>query len=238
MLKKNSIILEGKEVEYTLIKTNRRTMGISISIEDGVKISVPKRATNQQIQQLILMKSKWILGKLKDLEGKHFIRQQFKEGEIFYYLGKVYVLSVIEVMNKDREHVEVEDNRLRLHLRADNQENIKKVLLRWYREEANIILKERLEILSEETGLYPQSVMVKEQKSRFGSCSSKRNINLNWKLVMAPLEVIDYVIVHELCHLKEMNHSKNFWSLVESFMNDYKERRKWLKEYGGYIRFI
>lgn len=238
MKKKNTIVLEDKEIEYTLVKTNRKTFGISISIEDGVKVSAPKRATEYQIQEIMIRKGKWIVTKLKDLEKKSFTKQEFKEGELFFYLGKGYPLEVIKVMDKDEERVIVGGKGLRLYLISNTEEDIKKALLNWYRKEANTILKQRLEFLSKKTGLYPQSLMIKEQKSRFGSCSSKRNINLNWKLVIAPLDIIDYVIVHELCHLKEMNHSKNFWNLVESFMGDYREKRKWLKEHGAYIRLI
>jgi len=85
---------------------------------------------------------------------------------------------------------------------------------------------------SPKIGVCPRKLTVREQKTRWGSCSSKGNISLNWKLVMAPMEVIDYVIVHELCHMKEMNHSKNYWNIVKSIIPDFELRRKWLKDNG------
>ena len=241
MNKNHRITLEGKTIEYILTKTKRKTIGISVGVEMGVKVAAPKGMTKQQIEEVILKNSKWILEKLQDMEGKKQTKAEFKAGESFSYLGKEYILEVIEINNREKEGVEIEGlvaPTMRLYIHSNTQENIKKVLLNWYRHEASRILKERIEILGGKTGLYPLSVVIKDQKSRFGSCSSKKNINLNWKLVMAPMEVIDYVVLHELCHLKEMNHSKEFWNLVESFMEDYKERRKWLKEHGGYIRLI
>ncbi|MBM7616102.1 M48 family metallopeptidase [Alkaliphilus hydrothermalis] len=243
MDKNHRITLEGKTLEYILTKTRRKTVGISVDVEMGVKVAAPKNISMKQIEEVILKNSKWIFEKLKDLEGKKQTQAEFKAEESFSYLGKEYTLAVIEINNKEKERVELEEQAqpvplIKLYLHEHTQESIKKVLLNWYRQEASRIIKERLECIGEKTGLWPLSVAIKDQKSRFGSCSSKKNINLNWKLVMAPMEVIDYVVLHELCHLREMNHSKDFWNLVESFMVDYKERRRWLKEYGGYIRLI
>ncbi len=122
---------------------------------------------------------------------------------------------------------------------SDNpdKEKIKSVLKKWYISKARELLAERIRIYSPLIGLSPKKLAVKEQKTRWGSCSSKGNINLNWKLVMSPLPVADYVVIHELCHLKEMNHSKKFWGIVEAIMPDYKVYRKWLKENGYTLSF-
>ena len=106
---------------------------------------------------------------------------------------------------------------------------IKEALVKWYRQRFADIVKERLDEYSVQLKAAPCKVVIKDQKTRWGSCSKKGNINLNWRLIMTPIEIIDYVVVHELCHLKIMNHSKDFWNLVESILPDYYERRKWLK---------
>lgn len=103
-----------------------------------------------------------------------------------------------------------------------------------YKKKAKEQIQKRVEYYS---AFIPEStkinrIMVKEQKKRWGSCSSKGNLNFNWRLILAPPEVLDYVVVHEMCHLKYMNHSKEFWCEVERILPDYKERRKWLKEKG------
>ncbi len=112
------------------------------------------------------------------------------------------------------------------------RELIKEMLTKWYKDSFGDIVRERIEKYSPELNVAPAKIFIKNQKTRWGSCSTKGNINLNWLLVMTPLEIIDYVIVHELSHLKVMNHSQEFWTLVESILPDYKERRKWLKENG------
>ncbi len=238
-MKKYSIMIEDNEILYTLVRSKRKTIGISIGIKDGVKVAAPNHTSKKQVEEVIYKNTKWILEKLKALEDVVVPKIQFKEGALFNYLGESYIVKVMKNLNKKKDYVERENGYLVVYIKCeDSEDNIKKLLLLWFREEANTFLKERLHFFSNKIGLFPNDVKIKDQKARFGSCSSKKNINLNWKLIMAPVEIIDYVIVHELCHLMEMNHSNKFWSLVETYMEDYQVRRKWLKENGNYIGLI
>lgn len=99
-----------------------------------------------------------------------------------------------------------------------------------YRKKAKTLFTERLHLYEPQIGVQANTIRIKDQKTRWGSCSSKGNINLNWRLILAPQEVMDYVIIHELCHLKEMNHSKAFWDLVQTHCPDYKKHQQWLKK--------
>ncbi|MDD2251326.1 MAG: M48 family metallopeptidase, partial [Candidatus Cloacimonetes bacterium] len=110
---------------------------------------------------------------------------------------------------------------------------VKETLIKWYRQCFTEVVEERIEKYSLYLSVSPRKVVVKDQKTRWGSCSEKGNINLNWRLVMAPIEIIDYVVVHELCHLRIMNHSKDFWNLIESILPNYRESRGWLKVNGS-----
>ncbi|MBO0562170.1 M48 family peptidase, partial [Clostridium botulinum] len=109
---------------------------------------------------------------------------------------------------------------------------IKDNLEKFYKEQAINVLKERTDYYSNILKVAPKNIVIKNQKTLWGSCSSKGNINYNYKIVMAPLEILDYIVVHELCHLVHMNHSKDFWDLVEIVIPDWKKRRNWLKENG------
>jgi len=109
---------------------------------------------------------------------------------------------------------------------------IKDNLEKFYKKQAIDVLKERTDYYSNILKVAPKNIVIKNQKTLWGSCSSKGNINYNYKIVMAPLEILDYIVVHELCHLVYMNHSKDFWDLVESIIPDWKKRRNWLKENG------
>lgn len=105
-----------------------------------------------------------------------------------------------------------------------------------YREAAKEYFPKRADYYASLLGVTYERVRIAEQKTRWGSCSSKGTLSFNWKLMLAPPKVLDYVVIHEVCHLKEMNHSPHFWKLVEEFMPDYKEYRKWLKENGNTLQ--
>ena len=110
--------------------------------------------------------------------------------------------------------------------------DLKKVIRNWLENEARRVIPAKVMEWGEKTSLYPDRVRIKDQRSRWGSCSSKRNINLNWRLIMAPDTVMEYVIVHELCHLQVPNHSKTFWALVAHTIPDFHVSKNWLKEHG------
>ncbi len=113
---------------------------------------------------------------------------------------------------------------------------IKKAIENFYRKKAGEVIHDRLQFFNEHYGFSYNRVTLRNQKSRWGSCSAKKNLNFNWRLIMAPIEVIDYVVVHELCHLKEMNHSARYWALVKETLPNHKEARKWLKDYHYLLR--
>lgn len=167
-------------------------------------------------------------------------RRQYADGEDLLFQGESFRLRVIE---HDRRHTEVSlrgecfivhiDRNLPVKERPDE---IRAKLETYYREMAREAVDERARYFSAQLGLNYNNIRIKEQKTRWGSCSGLGNLNFNWKIVMAPPDIIDYIVVHELCHLVHMNHSKDFWSLVECQIPDYKLRKKWLRENGFRLR--
>ncbi len=123
----------------------------------------------------------------------------------------------------DRFYVTIPDN---------SRETMLQLLEEWYRRQARKIITGRVEVFSQKLNLNCNRICIKGQKTRWGSCSSLKNLNFNWRLVMAPLVIIDYIVIHELSHLVEMNHSRKFWQLVENHCPEYKQHRKWLRENG------
>lgn len=115
------------------------------------------------------------------------------------------------------------------------EEQLKAAILNWYRKEADRIVRERVAYFSNLIEECVGTIRIKEQKSRWGSCSGKGNLNFNWRLILAPPEVLDYVVVHELCHLKFMNHSSDFWFHVSEILPDYKRWNSWLKQNGNIL---
>lgn len=145
------------------------------------------------------------------------------------YMGEDYLLEVKIYQSYKKPGVMQNDRRFLVLTAQKDQEVIENALKAWYMERAKEIISERVSFYQNQIGEKVSSIRIKDVRSRWGSCSSKRNLNFNWRLVMAPLPVLDYVVVHELCHLKEMNHSKEFWKLVREVLPDYQQQREWLK---------
>lgn len=235
--KELKIVLGGRELKYTLKRTGRRSIGISIDKNGAITVAGPYRVSETTIRELLEKKASWILDKLSAIEAQAAGSdgpRAFIDGEGYLYMGRVYKLKLIEDRLLKRPVVRLGENSLEVyHKVPEKPEELRAVLREWYVAQFAKKLEGRLPAYSQQIGVSPGRVTIREQKTRWGSCSSSGNLNFNWKLVMAPVEVMDYVIVHELCHMKELNHSSNFWALVGKVCPDYKNHRKWLKENGN-----
>ncbi len=160
------------------------------------------------------------------------MKLKLENGDILYYLGEARTLRI---MREERSRARVKlvmDLLLMWAPYEADYEYRREQLEKWYRREAAAVFEEKAEEFAKRLHVSFQDIRIKDQKSRWGSCSSKRNMNFNWRLLMAPEPVCDYVIIHELCHLIHMNHSADFWNLVESICPDYWQYKKWLREKG------
>lgn len=228
----------GSRIYYTLHRTKRKTVGIIIDCNGKVKVHAPFRVSEKQVCEAVQKKADWILRKVYEIKERNSLAcRQFDSGEKFLYLGKEYTL---EVVKKDlgKSEVFIQDDTIAVYIpkglyAESRKQEIKEALTKWYRQHFAEIAEERINKYSLQLKAAPCKVVIKDQKTRWGSCSKKGNINLNWRLVMAPIDIIDYVVVHELCHLKVMNHSKDFWNLVASVLPNHHESRKWLKANGN-----
>ena len=156
--------------------------------------------------------------------------RQYVDGECFLYLGKEITLRIVP----DGKSALVMDGVLKLTKPAQPQ--ALSVFETWYKKQARKVITERVQFYARKYGFKVAKIRISSARTRWGSYSSKGTLSFTWRLVMAPLEIIDYVVVHELCHSKELNHSKAFWAQVESILPYYKRRRKWLKENGAKLR--
>ena len=154
-------------------------------------------------------------------------------GSSFYYLGTAYN---IVLMTTQKKLLYFENDSFVVCLKdVFNQTLLRRSLINWYKEMALDLFLKRLDFWKEKMNVSVNKVIVKQFKARWGSCSIQKNISLNWILIKAPLDIIDYVIVHECCHLVYFNHSKQFWDLVKQFIPDYKQKKQWLKQYGVFL---
>lgn len=236
------ITLKSGRVRYIVERSNRITgLKITVDAERGAVVTAPLNCGVNYIDAFVREKALWIKERLQHLEKQAGCRipREFVSGEKLFFLGDRYTLLVKEatgykgVLIHDRE----------IHVAIDYVENgpgarvVKNALIEWYKGRARQLINARVNLFADAMVQKPAAIKIKKQKSRWGSCSARGNLNFNWKLVMAPVEVIDYVVVHELCHLVRLDHSAEFWHLVASLMPDYKKKRQWLREFGPALNF-
>ena len=205
-----------------------------------VEVVAPIKVAEHKIHQFVQAKQQWIVQALAKIEAKS--RQHKNLAPVVYghgaeilYQGAPYKLAIkpsklkrvkIEFCREFIAHVPGA-------LMQDHSANIKEALIRWMKNESKIQVERLVKQHAEKKQLFPKTIKIKTQKSRWGSCGIHNDININWLLIIAPPEILEYVVVHELCHIKIKNHSAHFWALVAEHLPDYQNRRHWLKKHGS-----
>ena len=210
-----------------ILRSRRKTLAIEVHLDGNVLVRAPLRTSQKRIDALLKGKQTWIDQKLAQVSARIKTPiHHFSPGELFPYLGKWYPL---ELVDRSLPALELETSFL---LSRSEEPKARQVFTDWYRKEASRIFTDCLRQWSQRTGLIPSRLSLSSARTRWGSCGPSGSINLTWRLVMAPLPAIDYVIVHELAHLVIKNHSRSFWSEVEKHLPVYRVARCWLKENG------
>jgi hypothetical protein len=225
--------IKGAEIEY-LVRRSFRRRSVSLEVLPSyLLVRAPVRFSDRYIRNILSRHDAWIIrqnGVLNDL----IIRtgRDYATGEQFPYLGSQHTLYVIPNKNTIRSSVEVIDRNIHVYVpeKSETTNPVRDILLNWYRTEALTYLPRRIGALSKKTGLEPSRVRIKNQATLWGSCSSKGSINLNWRLILAPISIVDYVALHELCHLRVANHSGRFWALLLANDPSYAKHRRWLRK--------
>ena len=218
---------DGSSINYELIKKNRRTISLKITPK-GLVVNAPILMTNYNINQLLQKKSKWIQKKLL-LTIHNEAPFEIHNREIFRIFNNEIVITLRTGVN----NIFIDGDRCFISFKnLSNQLKLKKNFLIWIKKYALNYFSERVEHFCNENNLKVQATLISNAKTRWGTCNSRKEIRLNWRLIQAPQYVIDYVICHELSHLKFMNHSSNFWQQVQLLFPNYKEAELYLKENG------
>ena len=227
---------DGNAIPYQLERRSRRTVGMRISPE-GLVVHAPKKISQLQLEHLLLSKADWIRKKLLAQQQRAVAPMQWLDGAPLLLLGNDIRLSVRQ--DARSRAVEYEPGLLQVALPTPQDEAlIARKVLQWYRKQALTDFGRRLEILSARLGVPTPPLFLSNATSRWGSCNSKREVRLNWRLLMAPPHIINYVVCHELAHLKQMNHSAKFWAVVEKICPDYKRAEKELKALSAQLHQI
>lgn len=226
-----------KRIEYN-VKRNRRKKTVAINVTQAAQVVVlaPNHLSRRQIKGIVTKKAQWIFEKQEYFKRliALFPEKEFVSGEQILFLGRKYRLKIRKVQNKCSSEPNLTGRRIFIsinqHLSSEERkEIIKDALIKWYFSKSARIIRQRVNRYSELLAVIPREIKIKDQKKRWGSCSSNGILRFNWRIAMAPISIIDYIVVHELCHLKVKNHSSNFWRLVSLALPDYQRRRDWLK---------
>jgi predicted metal-dependent hydrolase len=227
MTKKSIQLTNGETIPYHLERRARRTVGLKITT-DGLVVHAPKYILEFQLKKLILEKSHWIVRKLEARQQNQVTPIMWQDGETLQLLGNPISLQVIE--NAKNKQAQFNHDHLVITSSAvDNETIIKHKVVQWYKKQAELDFERRLAMLAAKLGVGTPRLKLSSAQSRWGSCNSRGDIRLSWRLLQAPPAIINYVVCHELAHLKEMNHSAKFWTVVESIYPDYKWAEKELK---------
>lgn len=225
-----SIQLADKLVSYTLKRSpRRRSIGLQIN-DQGLTVSMPLRASEKWLHSVLQEKARWVVDKLDSWQSKKAPVQKWADGEAILFRGETFKLRVVPGLFNAPPQLTASE--LIIHVvDAGNQNAIKKAAMQWFKREAERVFEECIAHFAPLMKVSPQAIKLTSARTQWGSCTSAGVVRLNWQLVTMPLHLIDYVVVHELAHLQEMNHSPAFWSVVESVCPDYArirgELRKW-----------
>jgi predicted metal-dependent hydrolase len=228
--------LKTLQVQYTLKRSSkRRTIGFVIN-DDGLSVVAPKWVTIKQIEESLAEREDWIIR--KTFEWQEFtkkrdsLRVEWGDGAKVRYLGAEITIRLNNSAEVTKAGTEFDVDTLRIALppQATN-EQIKNRVEAWLQSRAKIIFSERIPLYSQKLGSAPTKWGLSSARTRWGSCAHDGSIRLNWRLVQFPMDIIDYVVAHELAHLKELNHGPEFWRTVGELFPDYEQKRRWLKQF-------
>lgn len=224
----------AKTIEFEVHRRDRKTLEIRIEPPDQICVAAPKYAKDEEILRAVQSKRKWIIEKLSELEsiGSSKKEKEYVDGESFLYLGRNYSLKIIENPKVKSPVVKLYRGKFCIETNTKDPDKLRQAMEHWYRQKTLKKVLEQVKYFQDYFSVKPRSVKVKEQKKRWGSCNSKGDLMFNWRISMAPLSVIRYIVLHEICHIVHFNHSRDFWTLLERIMPHYMEKKEWLGRYG------
>lgn len=214
-----NITIDNETIDYTVNYGKAKKLTLKLDSFGFITVKAPNGTTQEAIEQAIRDSGTWILDEKREREAKTLspLARQYESAGTFLYLGKEYELAeLIDTDNKTEEELQL-------------------ALKKFYFKECKTIVNKRIKLYQKELGVAPKIVDIVESMQKWGSCNSRKMLTFNYRLAMAPVDVIDYVIIHELCHLTHMNHDRSFWRRVGSIMPDYKEKEAYLARMNSFM---
>jgi predicted metal-dependent hydrolase len=227
--------VEEERPKYNVVRSKRKTADIVLERDGSVVVRAPEWAADEQIERVVESKLYWIyknLAEWRDLNPTRVLRE-YKSGEGFLYLGRSYRLQLVA---DQEETLLLKNGRFALQrslVESGDVELAKQSFRDYYIQRGTERIERRVAYFTPKVDVKPRGIEVKELGHRWASCSPLGNLSFHWKCMMAPLGVIDYIIVHELCHFHHLDHTDAFWNEVDKVMPNYRERKEWLRVNGA-----
>jgi predicted metal-dependent hydrolase len=219
-------------VTYVLKRsTKRRRMLLSVD-ESGLTVSVPWRTSERRIAELLSSSEKWLLVKLDEYAARRRPQREWQTGALIDFLGRQLELRIARRDGRPTAQLHGEQFLLLALPQPERSDHVRELVIHWYRRHAAAHLRARAEHYAARLGEAPPRVMLSSALGRWGSCNARREVRLNWRLMQAPQHVIDYVVAHEVAHLRVMSHSPRFWKVVEALHPQYESARAELDAMG------
>lgn len=217
------------KIDYQIIYSDRKSLSIIVERDRSVTVRSPHNISEEQISKEVDKRKRLISKKIKDNQKYPFDKQikEFVSGESLLFLGKPYKLNVVDKSIKG-----VQFDNSKFVIGKENQPNANAIFRDWYLDSANKIIIPKAVSIAKQIGVNFNKINILDLKYRWGSCTPKDNIHLNWRLIKAPMIVLEYIIVHELTHLLEANHTPEFWNRVRTTYPASSIAKRWLKEFG------
>ncbi len=230
-VEQRSIRLADQEISYTLKRSGkRRSIGLRID-DDGLTVAMPLRASEKWLHSVLQEKASWIVEKLGGWQAKKPAPVLWVDGASIPFLGEALTLRVVGSLFETPPMLR--GRQLFVHVATGaSQDGIEQRVTQWYRHEAGVLFRERVAHHAPLLCVSPAEVKLSSARTQWGSCTARGTVHLNWQLIKLAPRLIDYVVVHELGHLVEMNHSAAFWAVVKSACPDYAQRRRELRRCG------
>lgn len=235
---RRTLALGMQTISYLLkVSPRARRLRLSIRPDTGLEVTTPRGVATARIEAVLREKAGWIEANLQRFAAQAPAATNLRDGSALQFAGNTLQLRLRHVLAMTHTSVTLIGTSLTVTTPSIEPVSLRTALEAWYRRQAHIVFTRRVAHWNARFGFEHGRISIKDQKSRWGSCSQTGNLNFNWRLLLAPIEVLDYIVIHELAHLKEANHSPRFWALVETLCPDYKQQRGWLRQHGHELRF-
>ncbi|MGD6830931.1 M48 family metallopeptidase [Sutcliffiella halmapala] len=220
----------GETIRFEIKYKNRTSIGIAIDSYGDLEVSVPKKTPDEQV--IRLLEGNWdaIVQKVQEVKARMNGPKEkvYENDEQFLYLGNTYPINIIQDRTMEQDHVVFEGDSFQIYVRQLDEEKLKQTMKRFYYQQTKALVEESIASYQRHFKKKPRSIRITDSQTTWGTCDSNLQLTFNWKLAMAPREVLDYVVVHEMCHMVHLNHDRSFWRLVGKIMPDYKDKERWL----------